>query len=305
VRIAAVVVNWNGGDSNFACLEALQACALDCIIFVDNASLDGSLARVRERFSQLIVLENSSNLGFGAASNRGAALALERGCDAVLFVNNDVVLPAEELGKLVAVLEADGTLGFVGPRVLDARDPRLIWAAGGHLSWRENLTTLLGQGELDGPRFHASADVDYVVGCALLARREALAATGGFDEQYFAYSEDVDIALCARRLGFRSRLVGQAFALHEPSSATGGGYNPRRKYMMGVNSVWFLRRHGSARHWLSFFVFDVLSLPFVGLRELARGQGKAAAAKALGILHGLCGRRVQAHTLEPGGTWFW
>lgn len=305
MRIAAVVVNWNGGESNLACLEALERCELSEVVFVDNASSDGSLAAVRERFRKLNVLENKSNLGFGEAANRGAARALQRECEAVLFVNNDVVLAAEDLRKLARELESDPQLGFVGPRVLDARDPRRIWAAGGRLSWRQNLTTLLGQGELDGPRFQKNADVDYVVGCALLARRAAWEATGGFDASYFAYSEDVDIALRAKKLGWGSRVVGAASALHEPSSATGGGYNPKRKYMMGLNSVWFLRRHGSARHWLSFLLFDVATLPFIGLRELARGRGRSVAAKALGILHGLLGRRVQARTLEPGGTQLW
>ncbi len=305
VRISAVVVNWNGGASNIACLAVLLDAKLERIVFVDNASSDGSLQLVRESFPDVEILINPANLGFGEASNRGAARAIEGGCDALLFVNNDVLLRPAELQKLAAELERDSALGFVGPRVLDARDPTRIWAAGGKLSWRQNLTTLIGQGQADGERFHATHDVDYVIGCALLARREAFESTGGFDARYFAYSEDVDLALRARVLGWRSRVVGDACALHLPSSSTGGGYNPRRKYMMGVNSIWFLRRHAKPRHWISFFVFDVLSLPFVAVFEVFRGRGRAVLAKALGILHGLLGRRVDARALESGGTFLW
>ncbi|HUR28399.1 MAG TPA: glycosyltransferase family 2 protein, partial [Planctomycetota bacterium] len=199
MRIAAVVVNWNGGASNLACLAVLQAAALERIVFVDNASTDGSLALVRESFPDAEILVNQANLGFGEASNLGAARALERGCDALLFVNNDVLLRPAEIEKLAAELGRDPKLGFVGPRVLDARDPTRIWAAGGKLSWRQNLTTLIGQGEPDGQRFHTTRDVDYVIGCALLARRAAFEETGGFDKRYFAYSEDVDLALRAKR----------------------------------------------------------------------------------------------------------
>ncbi len=305
MRIAAVVVNWNGGAANVACLAVLLDAKLERIVFVDNASTDGSLELVRESFPSVEILCNSSNLGFGEASNRGATRAIELGCDALLFVNNDVLLRPAELEKLELELERDPGLGFVGPRVLDARDPTRIWAAGGKLSWRQNLTTLIGQGEPDGARFHGTRDVDYVVGCALLARRKAFEGADGFDGRYFAYSEDVDLALRARAQGWHSRVVGSACALHLPSSSTGGGYNPRRKYMMGVNSIWFLRRHAKPRHWVSFIVFDVASLPFIGLIELFRGRGRAVLAKALGIIHGLRGRRVDARALESGGTFLW
>lgn len=305
MKVGAIVVNWNGGGDNLVCLRELERAPLDCVIFVDNASSDGSLERVRAEFPALTVLANDANLGFGAASNQGAAAARARGCEALLFVNNDVRLPAEELRKLVAALEGDPRLGFVGPRVLDAADRRRIWAAGGRLSWRQNLTTLIGQGELDGARFQTSTDVDYVVGCALLARAEVFEACGGFDAGFFAYSEDVDLALRAKALGFRSRIIGEAFALHSPSSSTGGGYNPRRKYMMGVNSVWFLRRHGNAGHWIAFLVFDVATLPILLCVAALRGRARAVAAKGLGILHGLLGRRVDARALESGGTPLW
>lgn len=305
MRVAAVVVNWNGGAANVACLAVLRDAPLARIVFVDNASTDGSRELVRESFPEVEILENPANLGFGEASNRGARRALEHGCDAVLFVNNDVLLRPAEIALLVAELERDAALGFVGPRVLDARDPTRIWAAGGRLSWRQNLTTLIGQGESDSERFRVTRDVDYVVGCALLARREAFEAASGFDPRYFAYSEDVDLALRAKRLGWKSRVVGGASALHLPSSSTGGGYNPRRKYMMGVNSIWFLREHAAARHWISFLLFDVASWPFVALVELFRGRGRAALAKGLGIVHGFLGRRVDARALESGGTFLW
>jgi GT2 family glycosyltransferase len=173
------------------------------------------------------------------------------------------------------------------------------------LTWRENLSTLRGHLEPDGPQWREARAVDYVPGCALLARREVLEKVGLFDAQYFAYMEDVDLCLRARRAGFEVWLVGEAAVQHATSAATGGGYNPRRKYMMGVNSVWFLRRHAHAEEWLRFFVFDVLSLPFLWLAGIFRGRGKAVAAKALGILDGLRGKRVTAEAIREGAGWLW
>lgn len=307
VRVAAVVVNWNGGKANAACLESLLASGLapEDVVFVDNGSTDGSREDVARRFSKVTRLENAANLGFGEAANQGARWALSRGADAVFFVNNDVVVPRETLPALVARLDAAPRTGIVGPRVLFMNAPDVVWCAGGMLTWRQNLSTLLGNGQKDGPAFRELRVVDYVPGCALLARRELLETVGMFDARYFAYMEDVDLCLRATRGGFAVELVGAVSVNHASSSATGGGYNPRRKYMMGVNSIWFLREHARANQWLRFWLFDVATLPFLLLIGLFDGRAKSVLAKAAGILDGLRGRRVTAASIQAGASWLW
>ncbi len=307
VRVAAVVANWNGGEENLDCLRSLVAhgIAEPDVVFVDNGSTDGSLERVVAQFPRAAVIQNGTNLGFGEASNQGARLALERGADLVFFVNNDVVLSAGTLDRLTRELERDPRVGIVGPRVLYRDDPARVWAAGGMLTWRENLSTLVGHGERDAPEFHATRDVDYVAGCALLATRACLERVGLFDATYFAYMEDVDLCLRAKHAGFGVRVVGEVSVLHATSSATGGGYNPRRKWMMGVNSIWFLRRHARAPQWIRFAAFDVVPLPFLWIAGLFRGRAKAVAAKGLGIVDGLRGKRVTADAIREGASWLW
>lgn len=299
-RIYAVVVNWNGGALNIECLESLVAEGISerRIVFVDNGSKDGSLERVRFEFPSLLVIENDCNLGFGAGANLGARLALKEGADAVYFINNDLTLEAGSLARLVLFLSEAPTVGICGPRVLDRNDPGKIWCAGGLLSWRQNLSTLRGHKQPDGPRYQGLLDVDYIPGCALLMRAEVLYDIGGFDADYFAYMEDVDLCVRAKKAGYEVVLVGDASGFHASSSSTGGGYNPRRKYMMGVNSIWFLKRHGGVFAWLRFLLYDVLSLPFVFLWGVTRGNGRAVIAKGRGIFDGLRGKRVTAATVE-------
>lgn len=307
MRVAAVVANWNGGAENLECIASLldSGLAPGDVVFVDNGSSDGSLALVKQRFPGLVFVENGENLGFGAAANQGARSALERGAQAVFFVNNDVVVPRETLPALVRALESEPRLGLVGPRVLYKHDPSLVWCAGGMLTWRENLSTLLGHREVDGERWRADRDVDYVAGCALLGRAEALREIGLFDDRYFAYMEDVDLGVRAQRAGWGVRILGSVAALHATSSATGGGYNPRRKYMMGVNSIWFLRAHAGRGEWLRFLVYDVATLPFLWIAGLFQGRAKAVLAKAIGIADGLRGRRVTAASIREGSGWLW
>ena len=303
----AVVVNWNGGEENQACLRSLLEAGLGegQILFVDNGSSDGSREAVGAAFPGLRYIDNGANLGFGEGANQGARAALEAGASHVIFVNNDVTVPMGTLERLLEELSREARLGVVAPRVLYAGEEQRVWCAGGRLDWRQNLSTLLGHGEPDGPHWRESRDVDYVAGCAMLVRVSVLEEVGLLEADYFAYMEDVEFCLRVRRAGHGVRTVGEVHVWHAPSSATGGGYNPRRKYMQGVNSVHFLRRWGSARAWLRFLVFDVLSLLPLLLLAPLRGRTRAVLAKGLGILDGLRGRRVEAERLEPGGSLLW
>ena len=147
--------------------------------------------------------------------------------------------------------------------------------------------------------------MDYIPGCALLVGRECLLDVGLFDASYFAYMEDVDLGLRARRRNWSVLLRGDLRALHAPSSSTGGGYGARRKWMQGVNSIRFLKAHGRSLQWARFLLFDVLTLPLALLVRGCRGEGGGVLAKAKGILDGVAGRRVTAEALERGASRLW
>lgn len=303
----AVVVNWNGGDHNLRCIASLleQPLPAERIVFVDNGSTDGSLEAVRARHPGLVCVANARNEGFGAGANRGIEVALERGADAVLLVNNDLVLPPGTLSRLLARFAARPELGIVGPRILLASRPDTVWAAGGLLSHRQNLSTLRGHGRPDGEEFRRRVDVDYVAGAAMLVRRAVFERIGLLDGAYFAYHEDLDFCISAKEAGFAVECDGHEVAYHDAHASTGGGYSPRRKYMMAVNSVWFLRRHGTWREWARFALFDVATLPPLVAIGLATGRWRGALAKALGTWHGLLGRRVDPASIEPGASRLW
>jgi hypothetical protein len=305
-RTFAVVLNWNGGDTNLACIGSLlaQGFTSERIVFVDNASSDGSRERVQASFPALDVLVNASNLGYGAGTNRGIERALARGALWVLLVNNDVTFAPSAVAGLLEAAARSPRHAILGPRIVLASDPGRLWAAGGRITFRTNMSTLLGHKRRDGPRYRRTREVDYVPGCAMLVRREVFEAIGLLEGAYFAYHEDVEFCLRAREKELPALLVGEALALHDAHHATGGGYNERRKYMMGVNTVWFLRRNGTPGRWASFVLFDVCTLPFAWVVRALRGEGAAVLAKARGIRDGLRGLRVteeRLRALGPGG----
>ncbi|MFT4541647.1 MAG: GT2 family glycosyltransferase [Planctomycetota bacterium] len=303
----AVVVNWNGGDTNLQCVQSLLEAGLPQhrIVFVDNGSVDGSCNRVIERFRGLAIIVNESNLGFGEGANQGARHALEQGAQQVLFVNNDLRVEASTLLALIAELHSDSEVGVVGPLVLYDDGSLRIWCAGGWLDYRQNLSTLIGHGRPDHEDYRKNVDVDYVAGCSIMVRRDVFERIGLLRADYFAYMEDVEFCLRARLAGYRVRTIGEVRAWHAPSSSTGGGYSPRRKYMQGVNSVHFLRQYATWREWLRFVLFDIASLPLLLIIAPFQGRVRGVLAKASGISTGLRGQWVKADELKARGHWLW
>jgi len=296
----AVVVNWNGGYSNVLCLRSLVAHGVDeeHVVFVDNGSSDGSIERVACEFPRASILRNARNTGYGDGTNQGMKHALELGAELVFLVNNDVVVDPSTLPALVRVLDERPSVGIVGPRIVYASRPQVLWSAGGRMTYRQNLSELIGHDTPDREEYRRTLSVDYVAGCALLVRRSVVEEIGFLDGEYFAYHEDVDFCLKAKEAGHDVLVVGEVRALHDAHQSTGGGYNRRRKYMMGVNTVWFLRRHGTPLRWASFLLFDVLTLPFVWCYRAVRGESGAVVAKARGTWDGLRGVRVSPEAVE-------
>jgi GT2 family glycosyltransferase len=307
MEVFAVIVNRNGGEDNITCLRSLiqQGLGAENIVFVDNASTDASLEKVTESFDGLVSLRNPDNTGYGHGNNQGIELALERGAGYVLLVNNDLELPRYTLRRLLQAFDDDPSLGVAGPRIayMDRKDR--IWAAGGELNYHQNLTTLIGHRQLDDDRWGTTRSVDFVPGCAMLVRRSVFERIGNLEASFFAYHEDVDFCIRARNAGFGVACVGETVAYHAPHTATGGGYNPRRKYMMAVNAVWFLKRHGTLRGWMSFLLYDVLTLPLLLAVSPFRGHTRSVLAKLKGTIDGARGKRVTADALEPGSSILW
>ena len=237
VDLTAVVVSWNTREHLARSLAALEGAAdglrVETIV-VDNGSSDGSQAMVAEKFPRVRLLQSASNLGFGGASNVGAAAGTGR---AILLLNSDCELAPGALATLLGALDADATLGAVFARLVNADgtlQPSVHdalptpWSQAGDVLFASSLKYALYRAPALKPallrgtlRRHAAAhDVAWGGAACLLVRRKAFDAVEGFDERFFMYMEDVD--LCARlgAAGFRLRYVPEAVAVHHWGAST-------------------------------------------------------------------------------------
>jgi GT2 family glycosyltransferase len=235
--VDAIVVNRDGGGALFralASLERQKAVNLSLVV-VDNASSGDERARIARDAPAARVIGFSRNLGFAGGANEGIARTR---APFVLLLNNDAVLEPDYVARLAARLELDARLAGTQGLVL-SEDGRQIDGAG--LEWNgrgEAVPVLSGADASLAPR--EPFEVSGVSATATLYRREAIEAVarGGavFDADFFAYYEDVDLALRLARAGWRFACDPRAVARHEGSRT--GRRTPFRRAFWTTRNRW-------------------------------------------------------------------
>jgi len=229
--VSVIVVNWNTRNLLEQCLRSVYETAEDMaleVIVVDNASADGSVEMVRDRFPQVRLLENGENVGFARANNQGVAISQGR---YVLLLNSDAFLTAHALQSLVELAEAEPGCGIVGAQLRNVDGSFQASHTPFPNLWREFII-LSGIGRLLYGRRHPSRGpegdkgsqiVDYVEGACLLVRRKAFEEVGGLDEGYFMYAEEVDLCYAMKEKGWQVWYQPAAKVTH-----LGGGSSQNR-----------------------------------------------------------------------------
>ncbi len=264
--ISVVLVTWNSASTLSACFRGLAESRPPAaeLIVVDNASVDDSAARV-ERFAAeapfpVRLIRNDTNTGFAAAANRGIA---ESSRPYVFLLNPDVRLLPDTLSTL------HGSLSIAPPDVA-AAGGKLFRSEGEELSATRVLDSTgivmtgsgrhfdRGAGEIDLEQYDALGEVFGLTGAAVLFRREALEAAKVdgeiFDEDFFAFREDVDLAWRLRGFGFRALYDPEAIAFHRRNVVP----ERRRELSKEINfhsvkNRFLLRIHHADARWLLRF----------------------------------------------------
>lgn len=209
----------NGRDLLLTAIRAVERAvnpSTDNIVVVDNGSTDDSLTALRAAHPQVHIEASAWNLGFGRAVNRGMRCGDH---PFILILNNDCVLTREALDGLLAVAEREPKIGLVGPQLRGANAvPQRSFGM------HPTVASEMGLGGTkvprEVPRNPAIRDVETLVGACMLASREAVDATGGFNERFFFYFEETEWCLRLHRAGFRIVVVPSVTVVHGRGEST-------------------------------------------------------------------------------------
>lgn len=252
MRVAAVVVNFNGGGlETLDCVQSLRELTPPPwrIYVVDNGSTDDSVSRLRRQAPAAVLLALGTNTGYAAACNRGAARALADGASHVWLLNNDTVFDQHALG---ALLDADARLGqaILAPKIRtrsrQSTDEAQLWF-GGSILCPDLKNHHQGLGEPDRGQFDLERAIPWATGCALFCSKATLDRVGPLDERYFLYLEDVDWCLRAARRGVQTWFVPTAVVYHGVSRSV-QALGPAEPVYYGWRNYYYLVvRQGSWR----------------------------------------------------------
>ncbi len=211
--VSVIIVNWNGKAYLKSCLESLLSCQYIPIeiLFVDNASTDGSVAFVQKHFSKVKVLQNSTNLGF--AGGHDVALSKAKG-EAILLLNTDTVVQKDVVEKLVRVLYSDTKIAAVQPKILLDSQRKLIDSIGCFFLSNGLLYHFGREKQHTMPLYNKEMDVFSAKGVCLLLRRKAINQVGLFDRDFYAYFEETDLCMRLWLSGFRVAYTPSTSVLH-------------------------------------------------------------------------------------------
>lgn len=266
------------------CIAALRAQTFRDfeIIVVDNASADGSREWLVGQ-PDVRVIRNEANVGFAAACNQGI-----RASDApfVALLNDDTRAEPQWLEALVEGMSAahprqKKEIGSCASLMLFADRPGVVQSAGIAVDRAAIAWDRLRGCPADSAAALCACEVFGASGGAALYRRAMLDEIGLFDERFFAYLEDVDLAWRAQRAGWRCVYVPRARVLHHASATSVAG-SPFKHRLLGRNKVWLAVKNARLRDWPLIAFYDIAAVLYAGL---TRGEWSHLAGRWVGIRH--------------------
>jgi len=294
--VVSIVVNYRGLEDTIGCLRSLLAaeCPRHEIVAVDNGSDPEEASAIRFAVGPLVhVIRSERNLGYGGGANLGLRWAIGAGAKYAWVLNNDTTVSVDALARLVAAMDHEPRYGAISPEIaapIGPEAPRGVWFAGGTIRLRRVITGHKMDWLPDGKMI---VPTDYVTGCAMLLRCEALAAVGLFWERLFLYWEDVELSLRLRSAGWPLGVLPGARICHH---AHGSVVSQVAQYHYCQNAILVARRHEGrvgalsafvwlswrvARRWLACTLRGYRPFPIFETRGLLKGAsalGRSSAA---------------------------
>ncbi len=275
MKLSIIIVSWNVKKVLIDCLESIEenpASEPFEVIVVDNASSDGTVESVRNKFPEVVVIANSQNLGFAAANNQG--IEKSQG-EYILLLNPDTIIHSDSLDILIEFMDKNEDVGICGPQLLNQdgtiqSSVRCFPTFRGAL-YRHTVIRYLGLFKNEYKKWlmknfdhKTKMDVDQVMGAALMIRQSIIEDIGVMDEQFFMYYEEVDLCFRIKQAGWRVVFMPEVVITHLGSQSS--GQIPVKKQMMAITSLLkFFRKH---RGKSITIVFNCIFKPAIILRAI-------------------------------------
>ena len=273
MELSIIIVNYNVKEFLQNLVHSLQKAVSIInheIIVVDNASDDGSVEFIREKFPQITLIVNQTNLGFSKANN--AALKIAKG-KFILLINPDTIVSEDTITKMIEFLNEHPDAGLAGCKILNP-DGSLQLACrrsfpGPWTSFCKvtGLSTLFPKSKLFAKYNltyldeNSTYEVDAISGSFMMMKREAYEKVGGFDEQFFMYGEDLDLCYRIQKNGYKVYYYPGTQIIHYKGEST------KRSSLDETNIFYDAMHLFVKKHFSSFYLAEIILRSAIGFRK--------------------------------------
>lgn len=271
-----IIVNWNLKEDTAACITSILEAGIELeqVILIDNASTDGSVAAMKEKFGpSLKIIETESNLGFAGGTNLGIRHALDSQVSWLFLLNNDTVVEPGMFSELAKAVHDTPKYGIVAPLIFYYDAPEIIWSAGDRLILGTMATRNSYHKKHKPEGLPTILDVDFVTGSGMLVRREVFEKIGLLDTSLFMYAEEVDFIWRARLAGYQVGCVTNAHLLHKVSLSANRD-RPKQRYLRIRNQIYFYRKYTHGLQFVIMFIIVLARSFWMGTKDIIQGQNE-------------------------------
>jgi len=270
-KVYVVIPNWNGADRISACLDSLQhQSAGHQVVVVDNGSVDDSVEIIEKNYPGVVLIRHPKNKGFSGGVNAGIRHAVGQRGQYVALLNNDAVADKDWLKNLVELLNNNPKAGIATSKICDDKKTHLDSTGDLYTIW--GLPYPRGRGEEFSDKYDNDTWVFGASGGASLYRVKMLEEIGLFDEDFFAYYEDVDISFRAQLAGWKVGYAPEAIVYHE-IGATSSAIKGFTTYQTIKNLPWlFWKNVPFGRLFWKILPRYLIAYNSIILRAIMRGQ---------------------------------
>ncbi|MCG2611452.1 glycosyltransferase family 2 protein [Flavobacterium sp. SM15] len=276
-KIAVVILNWNGVKLLEQFLPSVVGYSQQATVYVaDNASTDASLDYVKANFPSVKIIENKGNYGYAKGYNKALQFVEE---DIYALVNSDIEVTENWLEPLLDLFESEPQTAIIQPKILDFKNKEYFEYAGAGGGFIDQYGFPFCRGrifetiEQDHGQYNDITPIFWASGACLFIRKEVFRELQGFDPDFFAHQEEIDLCWRAFNKGYNAKYCGTSTVYHVGGATLEAG-NPKKTYLNFRNSLWMLLKNLPKNKLIPILFIRLALDGIAGIRFLLQGKPK-------------------------------
>ncbi|VXB85955.1 dTDP-Rha--alpha-D-GlcNAc-pyrophosphate polyprenol alpha-3-L-rhamnosyltransferase [Flavobacterium sp. 9AF] len=276
-KIAVVILNWNGVDLLRQFLPSVLQYSEEATIYVvDNASNDDSISVLKSEFPEVQIIENEGNYGFAKGYNEGLQNIKE---EYLALVNSDIEVTANWLKPIIHIFEKESEIAIIQPKILDFKNKSYFEYAGAAGGFIDKYGYPFCRGrifdsvEKDDGQYDSDRKIFWASGACFFIRNKVYQELKGFDEDFFAHQEEIDLCWRAFNLGHVIKYSHQSVVYHIGGATLSVG-NPKKTYLNFRNSLYMLTKNLPKDKLFKILFLRMVLDGIAGIQFLIKGKWK-------------------------------